>query len=185
MSGIKYRLAKSAKWMQDDHSLEDALRDTPSSKVSTTSSFLQHIRYRLEHLAAALGHCGDLRHRKLRWRSFIKRQQAYTAVCKEICNGDSQTVVAYGDASFSSSCCKGTPSTPTVSLRRKLSQCCHVRDTDEFRTSMLCCACKSRMDGMPLPVAGDASLYKHCGQAACKTHKLLARCCFALQASIP
>ncbi len=59
--------------------------------------------------AAAQTHFGDRRHRQLRWRSFIKRQQAYTAICKEISGGSKETVVAYGDAKFSSSCCKGNP----------------------------------------------------------------------------
>ena len=63
-----------------------------------------------------LRHFGDRRHRQLRWRSFFKQQQACSAICKEIRGGSSDTVVAYGDAKFSSSCCKGNPSTPTVSL---------------------------------------------------------------------
>ena len=103
-------------------------------------------------------HFGDRRHKQLRWRSFVKRQQAYTAICKEISGGSKDTVVAYGDAKFSSSCCKGNPSTPTVSLRRKLGHCCQVYDTDEFRTSKLCCACKTAMDGMPLPLLGNTHL---------------------------
>ncbi|DBA89448.1 TPA: hypothetical protein ACH3X1_004080 [Trebouxia sp. C0004] len=74
----------------------------------------------MQHTAAAQAHYGDRRHRQLRWRSFIKRQQAYSAICKTISGGNSDTIVAYGDAKFSSSCCKGNPSTPTVSLRRKL-----------------------------------------------------------------
>ena len=108
--------------------------------------------------AAAQTHFGDRRHRQLRWRSFIKQQQAYTAICKEISGGSKETVVAYGDAKFSSSCCKGNPCTPTVSLRRKLGHCCQVYDTDEFRTSKLCCACKTAMDGMPLPLLGNTYL---------------------------
>ena len=63
--------------------------------------------------------------------------------------------MSYGDASFSSSSGKGNPSTPTVSLRRILGYHCKVFDTDEFRTSRLCCACKTPMGGMPLPVTGD------------------------------
>jgi len=30
-----------------------------------------------------------------------------------------------------------------------------VFDTDEFRTSKLCCACRTPMNGMPLPVTGN------------------------------
>ena len=125
----------------------------PNSQVASSAQFLHHIRHRMQHTAAAQTHFGD---RQLRWRSFIKRQQAYTAICKEISGGSKETVVAYGDAKFSSSCCKGNPSTPTVSLRRKLGHCCQVYDTD--RTSKLSCACKTAMDGMPLPLLGNTYL---------------------------
>ncbi|KAL3143186.1 hypothetical protein ABBQ38_002044 [Trebouxia sp. C0009 RCD-2024] len=113
----------------------------------------------MQYEAAAVDHFGDRRHRQLRRRTFIKTQQAYSALCRSISAGSQDTVVAYGDASFSSSCCKGNPSTPTVSLRRNLGYHCKVYDTDEFRTSRLCCACKTAMDGMPLPVTGEILPY--------------------------
>ena len=109
----------------------------------------------MRHEAAAVRHFGDKRHRQLRWRTFMRRQSAYAAICRDISAGSKDTVVAYGDASFSSSCCKGNPSTPTVSLRRCLGYHCKVYDTDEYRTSRLCCACNTAMPGMPLPVTGN------------------------------
>ena len=157
-SGIKYRTLKTRLWISRKPDLNAALLATPTAKVASSAQFLNHIRHRMQHTAAAQTHFGDRRHRQLRWRSFIKRQQAYSAICKEISGGSKDTVVAYGDAKFSSSCCKGNPSTPTVSLRTKLGQCCQVYDTDEFRTSKLCCACKTAMDGMPLPLLGDTYL---------------------------
>ena len=117
--------------------------------------FRQHIAYRLRYEAAAVKHFGDKRHRHLRLRTFRRRQSAYTAICRDITAGSADTVVAYGDASFSSSCCKGNPSTPTVSLRRCLGYHRKVYDTDECRTSRLCCACRTAMLGMPLPVTGN------------------------------
>ncbi len=158
-SGINYRLNKTQLWLGQNFTLKAALEATPSAKVATVELFTLHIAYRMQHEAAAAHHFGDRRHRQLRWRTFIKRQQAYTAICRTISAGSKDTVVAYGDASFSSSCCKGNPPTPTVSLRRNLGYHCKVFDTDEFRTSRLCCACKSAMDGMPLPVAGEPLLY--------------------------
>ncbi|DBB01112.1 TPA: hypothetical protein ACH3X1_001004 [Trebouxia sp. C0004] len=142
-AGIKYRLHKTGLWISRKTDLNAALLATPTAKVASSAQFLHHIRHRMQHTAAAQTHFGDRRHRQLRWRSFIKRQQAYSAICKEISGGSSDTVVAYGDAKFSSSCCKGNPSTPTVSLRRKLGHCCHGTrqyDTDEFRTNkaLLC-----------------------------------------------
>ena len=157
-AGIKYRLAKTSLWINRESDLNAALLATPTAKVASSARFLHHVRHRMQHTAAAQAHFGDRRHRQLRWRSFIKQQQAYSAICKEISGGSRDTVVAYGDAKFSSSCCKGHPSTPTVSLRRKLGYCCQVYDTDEFRTSKLCCACKTAMDGMPLPVLGNTYL---------------------------
>ena len=154
-AGIKYRLHKTKLWISRDAGLNAALLATPTAKVATSAEFLHHVRHRMQHTTAAQTHFGDRRHRQLRWRSFIKRQQAYSAICKEISGGSSDTVVAYGDAKFSSSCCKGNPSTPTVSLRSQLGHSCKVFDTDEFRTSKLCCACKTAMDGMRLPLSGN------------------------------
>lgn len=154
-SGIKHRLRKSELWLNRKPALKAALLDTPTAKVSSTDQFVLHIKHRLQHAPEAIAHFSDRRHRQLRWRSYIKRQQAYSAICKTISNGRRDTVVAYGDASFSSSCCKGNPSTPTVSLRRQLGSQCRVFDTDEFRTSKLCCACQTPMNGMPLPVTGN------------------------------
>ncbi|DBA98564.1 TPA: hypothetical protein ACH3X1_014367 [Trebouxia sp. C0004] len=125
-SGIKFRLQKAELWISRKPALAAALKATPTAKVASSAQFLQHIRHRMQHTAAAQAHYGDRRHRQLRWRSFIKRQQAYSAICKTISGGNSDTIVAYGDAKFSSSCCKGNPSTPTVSLRRKLGHCCQV-----------------------------------------------------------
>ena len=79
----------------------------------------------------------------------------HSAICRAISAGSADTIVAYGDASFSSSSGRGNPSTPTVSLRRTLGYHYKVFDTDEFRTSRLCCACNTPMGGMPLPVTGD------------------------------
>ncbi|DBB04692.1 TPA: hypothetical protein ACH3X1_012746 [Trebouxia sp. C0004] len=154
-SGITFRLQKAELWISRKPALAAALKATPTAKVASSAQFLQHIRHRMQHTAAAQAHYGDRRHRQLRWGSFIKRQQAYSAICKTIGGGNSDTIVAYGDAKFSSSCCKGNPSTPTVSLRRKLGHCCQVYNTDEFRISKLCCACKTAMDGMPLPLLGN------------------------------
>ena len=154
-SGIKYRLLKTELWYNKRPQLKAALEDTPSAKVATVDLFRQHLTYRLRHEAAAVKHFGDKRHRHQRWRTFRRRQSAYAAICRDITAGSADTVVAYGDASFSSSCCKGNPSTPTVSLRRCLGYHCKVYDTDEFRTSKLCCACKTAMLGMPLPVTGN------------------------------
>ena len=154
-SGINYRLHKTQLWFCRNFNLKATLEETPSAKVATVALYMEHIQYRMQYETAAVAHFGDRRHRQLRWRTFIKRQQAYSAICRAISAGSADTIVAYGDASFSSSSGRGNPSTPTVSLHRILGYHCKVFDTDEFRTSRLCCACNTPMGGMPLPVTGD------------------------------
>ena len=82
-AGIKYRLHKTDLWMSRKPGLDAALLATPTAKVASSALFLLHIRHRMQHTAAAQTHFGDKRHRQLRWRSFTKRQQAYSAICKE------------------------------------------------------------------------------------------------------
>ena len=176
-SGIKFRLHKTELWFPRNFSLRAAREDTPSVKVATVALFKKHIRYRMQHEAAAVSHFGDRRHRQLRWRTFMKRQQAYSAICRDISAGSKHTIVAYWDASFSSSCNKGNPSTPTVSLHRILSYHCKVHDTNEFCTSRLCCACKTPMDGMPLPMPGNCLPYATAAPfRLCSTTMLLHLC---------
>ena len=85
--------------------------------------------------------------RQLHRHTFIKWQQADSAICRAISAGSEDTVVAY-----EASCDKRNSSRKSVSLRKNLSCHCKVCDTDEFCNSRLCCACKSAMDGMPRPV---------------------------------
>ena len=111
-NGTTYLLHKTNLWLNKKPAFKDALQDTPSAKVASIASHVEHIQHRMQHEAGAVDHFEDMRHRNLRWRTFIKRQQAYTSICKDISAGSADTVVAYGYASFSfsSSCCKGKPS---------------------------------------------------------------------------
>ena len=116
-SGIKFRLHKIKLWLKRDPGLESTLQQTPTAKFASSADFGRHILHRVQRAAAVRKHFGDQRHTQQRWSTYIKRQKAYAAICKDFPGGNSNTVVAYGDASFSSSCLKGNPSTPTVSLR--------------------------------------------------------------------
>lgn len=59
-----------------------------------------------------------------------------------------QTVVAFGDAAFSSSS-RGHPPGPVKTLYRELKRRLRgrVRKVDEFRTSIVCSLCDGWMDG--------------------------------------
>ena len=86
-SGIKFRLHKTEMWFRRNFSLKDALEDTPSAKVATVALLMKHIQYRMQYEAATVSHFGDRRHRQLRWRTYMKRQQAYSAICRTISAG--------------------------------------------------------------------------------------------------
>ncbi|DBA87476.1 TPA: hypothetical protein ACH3X1_004512 [Trebouxia sp. C0004] len=94
----RYYRQKAELWISRKPALDAALKAASTAKEASSAQFLQHFRHRMQHTAAAQAHYGDRRHRQLRRRSFIKRQQAYSAICKTISGGSSDTVVAYGDA---------------------------------------------------------------------------------------
>ncbi|DBA99902.1 TPA: hypothetical protein ACH3X1_013786 [Trebouxia sp. C0004] len=108
-SGIKHRLRKTELWLHRKPALKAALLDTPTAKVSSTDQFVLHIKHRLQHAPEAIAHFGDRRHRQLRWRSYIKRQHAYAAICKTISNGRRDIVVACGNGSFAAAAAKASP----------------------------------------------------------------------------
>ena len=150
VSGTNEHNAKRRKWLQDAPALNANLLSTPTAKVAGTQAFGIHIKHRLQHALAVQHHFSKARHRKLRRKLKIRRQKALQEVCNTISLHSSKTVMAFGDAKFSSSS-KGFVPTPTSSLRRHLGTTCKVCDVDEFGTSMLCCACHRAMVGMPIP----------------------------------
>ena len=150
VSGSKEHKAKSDKWLQDAPAIRANLLSTPTPKVADTHAFGSHIHHRLQHALAVQQHFTKPCHRKLRRKRKIRQQKALQEVCNTISLHSSKTVVAYGDAKFNSSS-RGLAPTPTSSLRRHLGTTCTVCDVDEFRTSMLCCACHRAMVGMPIP----------------------------------
>ena len=148
-SGSNERKQKAKAWLEEEPVLHNAMLQTPTPKTASVQLYTLHITHRLQHTDAVVDFYSKPKHRKLRRKAKIRRQKALQKVCNSISLGNHKTVVAYGDAGFSCSS-KGLAATPTSSLRRKLASTCRVCDVDEFRTSMLCCACHQKMSGMPL-----------------------------------
>ena len=148
-SGSNERKQKAKTWLEEEPLLHQAMLNTPTPKVATVQLYTAHILHRLQHAEAVGDFYSKPKHRKLRRKAKIRRQKALQKACNDISLRSHKTVVAYGDAGFSCSS-RGLAPTPTSSLRRKLGNTCRVCDVDEFRTSMLCCACHNTMTGMPL-----------------------------------
>ena len=99
---------------------------TPSAKVANRAAFSLHARHRLLRLRETLDLFGRKRQRRLRWHSFMRRQQAMTRQVRAITAGSPDTVVTFGNAQFRHYG-PGCPAVPTVSLRRQLRlhcRCC-------------------------------------------------------------
>ena len=134
--------------MQDAPTVHQALLATPTPKVATVEAFGTHISYKSQHAKVVADHFGKPCYRKMRRKRKIRRQAALQKACNVICQKKHTSIVAYGDAKFASAS-KGLAPTPTTAIRRQLGKTCKVVDVDEFRTSMLCCACHRAMPGMP------------------------------------
>ena len=147
-SGTREHNAKVDKWLRDAPTVHQVLLATPTAKVATVEAFGSHVSYMSQHAKLVTDHFGEPCHRKMRRKRKIRRQAALQKACNHISQGKGTTIVAYGDAKFSCAS-KGLAPTPTTAIRRQLGRSCRVCDVDEFRTSMLCCACHRAMPGMP------------------------------------
>ncbi len=95
---------------------------------------------------------------KLRYITHKKEQQTYEKICDEITGtknhqvGRQTCIVAYGDASFSSSCRAGSNNlpTPTTKLLKKITSRSQVVMINEHRTSLACFRCDRKTTEHPL-----------------------------------
>ena len=59
------------------------------------------------------------RFKRLRWKTYIKRQQAYEKMVADLKGGVENTLIVWGDASFASAG-RGSPAVPTSAMRKKV-----------------------------------------------------------------
>lgn len=153
-SGCKHANKKTADWLQADPDMQGVFESMPTAKVGSVAALQTHILYKTQHMPLIQSHFLTKQHTGLRWRSHRKRQAAMDNMCNAIvgkrCQKKQLTLVGFGNAGF-------TSAGPTQALRRRLRSRCHLYDVDEFRTSMLCCACHQGMTGMPSHPQGMTS----------------------------
>lgn len=83
-SGITHRILKSKQWLQPSPTLQQALQETPTAKVSCRQQYGVHIQHRLQHLNSTCEHFAHPRERKLRRSRKMKQQRAMARVCNDI-----------------------------------------------------------------------------------------------------
>ena len=169
MCGHRRRTAKMKRWTVRDSVVHAFNEEMPSAKTAAVDVYERVIVHILRSLNAVSAFYGSRRARKLRWHTHMAEQRGFDTLIAEITGGRPDTVVAYGDGSFSSSWA-GTEPTPTTKFQKRLARNCRLHMVDEFRTSKLCCSCHGEMRGMP---AGGSRLYgvRLCQDTACHRAK--------------
>ena len=143
-AGYRRRQKKVKAWMAGaDNDLAGFLTNTPSSRVTTAVDYVKHLRYVLPRLHEIFAFFGQPRMPKLRWKTHITKFKALDHLCRQLSQGSSQTVVAFGAAGFSSSS-RGHAPGPVKAIRERLRQHCRVVDVDEYLSSQVCSKCHQR-----------------------------------------
>ena len=127
-----------------------------TSKTSSLGRYKDHARHVLANMHSLLGFYGAQRFKRLRWKTFIKTQQAYEKIVATLKGGVENTLVIWGDAKFPCSG-RGSPAVPTTTLRKKVGARVKLIEQDEFRTSKLSCCC--HRDLTPFVIRGQGSYH--------------------------
>ncbi|KAI3656402.1 hypothetical protein MP638_000399 [Amoeboaphelidium occidentale] len=135
---------------------------TPTSRCFTTVSYKEHLSHVLELRDELLGFYSEMRWRRLRWKTRIKRQKAYDTLFTELTGGFDNVVIAYGGGGFSHNS-RGHPPTPNKHRFLELKRRTRCRLVPEFRTSKLCSKCDNEL------VQSDIWSIKSCNNNNCWT----------------
>jgi len=164
--GYRNRTQMTSYWTSQNSTIKEYNKNCLSAKVPTLAQYLEYCKYQLKHLKVLIDFYGTKRFRRLGFDVYIKKQKTYEEIIKRITQGK-KTLIAYGDASFPNNG-KGTETTPTSTLRKKLSHRCKIVDYDEFRTSMNCCSCFQPMKGYKIEEGEPRSItVRHCQNNQC------------------
>lgn len=126
---------------QEIQALQKQMLELPTAKTANLQKFQQHIHAYLLLAPQIWRLFGETRyHRREKWNGYMRRHRVLDRLCKRITHGNRNTVVGYGDASFSSTPRKYGP-IPLKTFRTRLKQHCRVIPVDEFSTSKICCHC--------------------------------------------
>ena len=117
-----------------------------TTKTSDLTTYMAHAYQVVRVLHQRMAFFSSKRFKRLRWKTFIKTQQAYEKVVAKLKGGVENTLVIWGNAKFPSNG-RGSPSVPTKTMRKKVGARVRVLEQDEYRTSKLSCCCHKIMSG--------------------------------------
>jgi hypothetical protein len=167
-AGYTHRTRVTKLWMDKaPHIQAFNAADVLSAKTSSLERFKEHARHVLANLRTVMDFYSAQRFKRLRWKTYIRRQKAYEKLVKDLTAGDKKTLIVWGDARFPSAG-KGSPAVPTSTLRRKVGARVRTLDQDEYRTSKLSCCCHTELESHRDPQTGKSSWeLRICKNVAC------------------
>ncbi|KAI3660260.1 hypothetical protein MP638_005123 [Amoeboaphelidium occidentale] len=131
--------------LESDRDRHMAITLTTTPCCYNTDDYITHLLHVLEYRDEFLGFYRDMRWRRLRWKTRIKRQKAYDTLYKELAAGGlDNVVIAYGGGKFIHNS-RGHPPTPNKHLFLELKRRTSCRLVPEFRTSKLCSLCDNEL----------------------------------------
>ena len=146
ISGTKNASKKGALWLAGNVNIATLVRNMPTPRCSSTDAYSLHLVLFLANRDELLGFYREMKWRRLRWKTRIKRQQAYDTLCGEIGNNEGDAVIIFGNGAFSSTS-RGHASAPKKGLFMELRR--RYRNTrlgSEYRTSQVCSKCEGQLD---------------------------------------
>ena len=118
-----------------------------TTKTSNLHKYKQNAAHVLANLYSVLDFYSSKRFKRLKWKTYIRTQQAYEKIVAKLKGGVENTLVIWGNAKFPSNG-KGSPSVPTSTLLKKVKARVKVLEQDEYKTSKLNCCCWSEATPM-------------------------------------
>jgi hypothetical protein len=147
LAGFTYASKKRELWVRKAPAIQEINQRMPTSKCSTAAEYESYLAFALASLSALLEFYGERRWRRLRFKSYIGRQQAMELLCRRIVPKNQRrenVVVAFGSAQFPWG--RGHASGPVKAFRKELARRCHVVMVDEYLTSRVCSTCQGLFD---------------------------------------
>jgi hypothetical protein len=166
-SGCTYRGTKTTLWISKNPVIVAFNASISTAKTSSLAAYKAHAANVLTSMVAVMDFYNSSRFKRLRWKTYIKRQKAYEKLVADLKGGEEQTLIVWGDAKFAASG-RGSPAVPTSSVRMKVGSRVQCLDHDEYRTSKLSCCCHTEMHGLTDPATGKRSWHlRVCQNNAC------------------
>ena len=147
MAGHHFSNHQHKKWRRQNPEIQRLISNVPTWKSVTHHQHAIHTTYVLGHLDQLLGFYRPPKYRRLRWKTYLRREKAYDKLTNQLAGGvpHNHVVIGYGGGRFDHAS-PGWAPTPRVGLfkhlRRKFWR---TRLVCEHNTSQFCCRDDTRL----------------------------------------